>query len=340
MGEKRFLTSTDNYNPGRSLIKRGEIIVKPSSIKGLYIGRIIAPENGFFTSCTAVDLYHIPPGGRTISYREDEVLLHILSGEGYSIIDDVKYEWERGDTILIKPGYWHQHWNTSGKAVNMIAARATPLLNFIKPYPIREKGKDFTPVGDYIPNHPFGPGKQEPLTEVDKEWPGRPWGLWWEKQQQEWERQLKQGRTMMKGKDVRWEKEFGQGGEFNAMLADPSLGFDIRHLTMGIQAMVPGGCNDEHIHGEAVVYVLAGKGTVTISGEKYAVEAGDCGFVHVDEWHQFCSTSGPNDPAFTQMRILHRLGIEPYLFPFPYFEEAEDSTVPGFDPDYVPELPW
>ena len=111
----------------------------------------------------------------------------------------------------------------------MLAARTTPLLNYLKAFgePV-VKGEAFTPLGDYIPDHPFGLGKQEPLMGIDKEWPGRPYARWLERTKQERERQRKEGRTIMKGKDVRWEKETNHAGEVNAQLADRSLGFDTR----------------------------------------------------------------------------------------------------------------
>lgn len=343
MGEKKPLVDFSCYQPGRSVMKKREIRLKPSYCKGLYIGRIIAPETGFDNATTTLDLYHIPPGGKTAPYRQDEILLHVLTGEGYSIIDEVKYEWERGDTIHVKPGYWHQHWNTSKEAANMLAARTTPLLKYLKVYapaPIIVEGAKYTPISDWNPDHPFGLGKQKLIVEQDKEWPGRPWVRWLERTQQERRRQMKEGRTIMKGKDIRWEDESTHGGEVNAQLADQSLGFDTRTVDMAIQAMVPMGGTEAHIHGEAIVYILAGKGYVLVNNEKFDLEEGDCIFVHSGDVHTLWSTSGPDETPFTQMRILNGIAMTNYLFPFPWIEEGEDPKVPDFDPDYHPQLPW
>ncbi len=343
MGEKRPLVDLSCYQPGRSIMKRGEIRIKRSSIKGLYIGRIIAPETGFFPATTTLDLYHIPAGGQTALCRQDDILLHVLTGKGYSIIDEVKYEWERGDTIHVKQGYWHQHWNTSREAANMLAAMATPLLKHVKPYgpkSVIQEGSVFTPIGDWIPEHPFGLGKLKLIEEVDKEWPGKPFVKWLERSARERAQQKKEGRTIMKGKDIRWEKESTHRGEVNAQLADRSLGFDIRTVDMGMQAIAPMGSNEAHIHGEAVVYILAGKGYAMVNNERFDLEEGDTVFVHTGDLHQFWSTSGPDDKPFTQLRILTLEEVERYLFPFPWFEEEKDAAVPDFDPNYVPQLPW
>ncbi|MBI4283444.1 MAG: cupin domain-containing protein [Chloroflexi bacterium] len=342
MGEKRILVDTNGYQPGRSVMKKEEIRLKPSSIKGFYMGRIIAHETGFMVRTTILDLYHIAPGRKTVPCRQDEMLLHILSGEGYSIIDDVKYEWEAGDTIHIKPGYWHQHFNTSGKGVNMLCARLIPLLNYVMPLPLTSRqGAEFKPVGDYVPEHPFGLGKIPVIDqsdEPDKEWPNRPSGRWERQQNADRKQQWKQGRTIMKGKDVRWERSATHRGEFNAFLAHASLGFDARSLSMALQTTPPGGCNETHQHNETIVYILRGRGYVLVNDERFDLEEGDTCVVHWADWHQFWSLAGPNDPPFTQLRIMFHLNQ--YVLPFPYFEEGEDSTVRDFDPEYIPQLPW
>ena len=343
MGGKKPLVDFSCYQPGRSVMKRGEIRLKPSYCKGLYIGRIIAPETGFFHATTTLDLYHLPADGKTVPYRQDEILLHVLTGNGYSIIGGERYDWEYGDTMHIKPGYWHQHWNTSKEAANMLAIRTTPLLKHFKAYapaPVILEGAEYTPVGDWAPDHPFGLGKQELVVEVDEESPGRPWAKWVERMREKHRLQMKEAKTIMKGKDIRWEKESTHGGETNAQLADQSTGFDTRTVDMAIQAMPPMGSNETHIHGEAIVYMLAGKGYVLVNGEKYDLEEGDCVFVHSGDVHQFWSTSGPDETPFTQMRILSSIVLMNYIFPFPWIEEGEDPTVPDFDTNYHPQLPW
>ena len=332
------------YQPGRSVMKHREIRLKPSSFKGFYIGRIIAPETGFFNATTTLDLFHLPPDGITVPYRQDEILLHVLSGSGYSIIDGERYDWEYGDTIHIKPGYWHQHWNTSKEAANMLAARTTPLLQSVKSYgghtEVIHPGSQYTDVADWIPDHPFGLGKQELIVEQDKEWPGRPWARWLAQRVEERERRRKEARTIMKGKDVRWEKQSTHGGEVNAQLADVSLGFDTRTVDFGIQAIPPNGCNESHYHAEAIVYILAGKGYVLVNEEKFNLEKGDCVFVHCGDLHQFWSTSALDETPFTQLRILTNIEVATNLFPFVWIDEGDETGVPDFDPNYIPRLPW
>jgi gentisate 1,2-dioxygenase len=59
----------------------------------------------------------IPPGSRSGKQRIFGGRMHyVWAGHGYTILDDKKYEWEKGDIILIpmKPGTGsiHQHFNS------------------------------------------------------------------------------------------------------------------------------------------------------------------------------------------------------------------------------------
>ena len=142
MSERKYVVDMASYKPGRSAVKKDEVKLKPSPIyKGVYTGTLVGPETGCFCSTHTVDLFHIPPGVTTGVYRHDDLLLHVLNGTGYSIIDDVKYEWGHGDSIHIKPGVWYQHCNPSKEPANMLFIKAGPYINAVKPFgPI-------TPVG-------------------------------------------------------------------------------------------------------------------------------------------------------------------------------------------------
>ncbi|MDP2727595.1 MAG: cupin domain-containing protein [Dehalococcoidia bacterium] len=340
MGERKHLVDYGGYKPGRCIIKRGEIRLEPSDHKGVYIGNVITPEMGFFNATTSVYIHHIAPGTRTEMHRHDDTLLHVLSGTGYSVIGGDEYEWEPGDTIHIKPGVWHQHWNTSDIPANMIAAKGTPLLNHFKPLKMVVRGdRSYTDIGDYVPDHAFGLGRLEIPIAPGETWIG-PAQKAWRDQIAAWEKRMEEARVILRGKDVRWEKSGVQGGEFNAPVADWGLGFDSRLIHMGMQRQIPGGCNETHIHMEAIVYILRGKGRVMVDDQWHDVEEGDCIFVHSGQWHQFCNPAAPGGEAFIQLRILTMNLTDLYLFPFPYLEKDDSSPGSDFDTEYAPQLPW
>ena len=36
-----------------------------------------------------------------------------IAGDGYSVIDGVRYDWSEGDVIVMPSMTWHQHFNAS-----------------------------------------------------------------------------------------------------------------------------------------------------------------------------------------------------------------------------------
>jgi gentisate 1,2-dioxygenase len=72
----------------------------------------------------------LAPGGKNGRHRHfSEALVYILEGRGYSIIDEVRYDWEKGDTLAVPMMAWHQHFNAdSENPVQFLAATNQPLL--------------------------------------------------------------------------------------------------------------------------------------------------------------------------------------------------------------------
>ena len=60
----------------------------------------------------------ISPGGHNKNHRHmNEAIIYILSGRGYSIIQEegqepMKIEWEEGDLLSPPLNAWHQHFNS------------------------------------------------------------------------------------------------------------------------------------------------------------------------------------------------------------------------------------
>lgn len=54
------------------------------------------------------------PGERNKPHRHTNMALSIIiKGQGYSIIEGKKYEWETGDVFIVPPWAEHEHCNTS-----------------------------------------------------------------------------------------------------------------------------------------------------------------------------------------------------------------------------------
>ena len=58
-----------------------------------------------------------------------ESLIYIIKGNGYSVVEGNKVEWEAGDIIYAPPWSWHQHFNTDpDNEVRYVAYTNAPLL--------------------------------------------------------------------------------------------------------------------------------------------------------------------------------------------------------------------
>ncbi len=62
---------------------------------------MVANEFGFMTMGSNVLKGEIPVGWHTGKHAHGEESMHILSGEGFSVIDGLRFDWHTGNTIQI-----------------------------------------------------------------------------------------------------------------------------------------------------------------------------------------------------------------------------------------------
>ncbi|MBI2185228.1 MAG: cupin domain-containing protein [Thaumarchaeota archaeon] len=91
--------------------------------------QVVNPLMGFNVKTIGAFIREISPGKKGGKHRHRmEAIIHVLSGQGYSIIDDRKIEWKEGDTLCIPPWSWHQHFNTDTRPAKLFAATSIPLM--------------------------------------------------------------------------------------------------------------------------------------------------------------------------------------------------------------------
>ena len=90
----------------------------------------------------------IPPGGHNKKHRHmNEAIIYIISGRGYSIIEEegkepIKIEWEEGDLFSPPVMAWHQHFNTDPeRPARYLAITNVPLLTALGIF-IKEQRRD------------------------------------------------------------------------------------------------------------------------------------------------------------------------------------------------------
>lgn len=77
----------------------------------------------------------LPPGGHNKRHRHvNEAIIYILSGKGYSIIQNgdeppVRIEWQEGDMFSPPLWWWHQHFNIDpNHPARYLAVTNAPLM--------------------------------------------------------------------------------------------------------------------------------------------------------------------------------------------------------------------
>ncbi|MBI4495187.1 MAG: cupin domain-containing protein, partial [Chloroflexi bacterium] len=67
---------------------------------------------GYHDTGLSMVMFQIAPGGWQSRHRHGgEAVLYAVQGRGYSVVDEVKYDWAAGDAILVGKWCWHQHFN-------------------------------------------------------------------------------------------------------------------------------------------------------------------------------------------------------------------------------------
>ena len=89
----------------------------------------------------------IPPGGNNNMHRHvNEAIIYILSGKGYSIIEEegkepVKIEWVEGDLFSPPLRAWHQHFNTDpDQPARYLAVTNVPLMTALGTFVKEQRG--------------------------------------------------------------------------------------------------------------------------------------------------------------------------------------------------------
>jgi len=108
---------------------------------------IVSPETGFRTWGTTTMVAEIPPGAHTGAHKHGEEAIFIVEGEGFSVIDNVRYDWRKHSSLLVPFGSVHQHFNTGDVPARYISALAVHLEHMCglhRTIQVEEKGVTIT----------------------------------------------------------------------------------------------------------------------------------------------------------------------------------------------------
>jgi gentisate 1,2-dioxygenase len=94
----------------------------------------------------------------------------------------------------------------------------------------------------------------------------------------------KKSRIIIKKKDIVWDAKHPQAR--SASVIDPRLGFANSLANMGLSSIEPGKNTGKHKHGEAMIYVVKGRGYSIINKKRYDWEEGDGLYIPPETYHQ------------------------------------------------------
>ena len=116
----------------RVLLKASEATIERSEHRGDWKVGLVDYYLGFDNRILGMYVHQMPPDSHTETHKHGEAIVYVLSGSGYSIVEGERFEWRAGDCIFVKPGQWHQHFNTDPERVSQhIAMYVQPLREHV-----------------------------------------------------------------------------------------------------------------------------------------------------------------------------------------------------------------
>ena len=233
---------------------------------------------------------------KTLGHRHTvEAVIHWLAGQGYSIIDGKRYDWEAGDFICVPMFAWHRHINTGNIPALHIASTTGPLSMGIgqavyedERYPeywvYAQQGEDalrtLLPGGDAnAVSDAVGRGAKsqagrlyaEQVAFASKE-----------------EQKRRNSKVLVKGNELCFEPT-AMGAV--AYVVDNRIGFYVKELSTLVAEIPKDKHSGAHRHFyDEIDYVLSGTGRCVVDDKPYDVKKGDTLAIPVFAWHQYFNT--------------------------------------------------
>jgi quercetin dioxygenase-like cupin family protein len=282
-----------------SIVRRESLSFEPTRAPGVFVAYIVAPHVDQEAPSHIVEMLHLRPGARTIPVRENESVMHVLSGRGYSEIYGDRHDWEVHDSVHVPEGAWYQHVNDGTEPVNLIIGRVTPLMEQIYTMATVFKGDSFSDLpDDYQPEHPFTQKRVDVDYVEGVKWMSH-MQLSHHKERDSHEDENRTTRKVMRAADAVIERSHHKG-DWKVGLIDTYMGFSNKILGLYVHQLPPDCHTETHKHGWATIYVLTGHGYSIVDGDRHEWRAGDMINVPAGAWHQHFNT----DPKTVSQHLL------------------------------------
>jgi len=75
------------------------------------------------------------PGVHTQAHRQvNSAVYHVFEGRGHSVINGLRFDWERGDFFVLPPWAWHEHANEGKGEAILFSIQDTPVIKALGLY--------------------------------------------------------------------------------------------------------------------------------------------------------------------------------------------------------------
>ncbi len=253
---------------------------------------MISNGQGYATMGSNVLKAEIPVGWHTGKHRHGEESMHILEGQGYSIINGQRFDWHKSTTIQIPFMAEHQHFNTGTVPVLYISGMIFDLEMFVRLARLEQLetcGPNDASVSAEIPadQSEFYPDGSRAILHLE-------------------DAPINDTTYNPQGNIAAVKNQH----DHTWYLAVPKNGFRCISVAVSHQWTEPAFHHSgRHKHLEAVVYAVAGEGKTEMGGKWVPWEAGDVLYVPPAMWEHEHNNDNPN--PVTQLRI--GFGIRPWF---------------------------
>lgn len=250
------------------------------------VGLLVSPETGFRTWGTESMIAEIPPGWHTGKHIHGEEGIYIVSGDGFSVVSGVRYNWSQGSALWIPFGAEHQHFNTGNITVRYYSLMTIHLEHFVglaKLEQLEECGPTRTEID--LPVSTTGmDAKDRRICLTLEQAPVR---------HGKSNKRATVAQGMVDGRLPYESTGSHHAMNIHFMRPDAPNGFQNKELDLsGLLSDNPHTNGGKHAHMEAILYMIQGEGYSMVDGEKVPWKKGTCLHVQGPQTvHQHFNTS-------------------------------------------------
>ena len=282
----------------------GKVAHSGDSEKSKTWWRIGPGDDPFLTQTLQVHFVHLPPQSANHGHgHQNDAAFYILEGRGYEIHDEQRYDWAKGDLVIVHTDSVHRHYNPYDEPATCIIIKAKSTFMYLGL---------------------IQQGRSGPVTDEDKFGERQDWS-------QLWTPGVQQRRKVVKHADTKWEDTpLGRVRVMTSPATD-----DVRTFSTDVYELeIPAGGKSGRRWqmADEVFYVLSGSGyslqwevqaeiaekyyaRIALEPKRYDFKAGDTIYVPQNTVAQFFSAEGePLNLLSGQNRVFKQLGYDSVVY--------------------------